>query len=224
MRTLAEQIVAEDPTKLPEGETEVTQENYFRIVSLNRLGTEQSAQFQSGDQYGSSWHWGSKCTALGECDSTAAAANNTLAEMPRGYHDSTNALDNYYNYFSATAESGHMGMGSGVVSPDSICPSGWKLANSYLDLARDGGYIESSQSVFNALSALTFRSYPLSFSMSGYYNQNSGILQRSITGRYITSKAFSNDRYSYMYFTAYEGGPAYDMPMDQGASVRCVKN
>ena len=83
MRTLAEQIVADDPSKLPEGETAVTQENYFRIVSKERLGTEQAVQFQSGDQYGAGWHWGSKCVeSEGTITCDASATENS---MDRGW-------------------------------------------------------------------------------------------------------------------------------------------
>ena len=70
MRTLAESLYTANPSTyaqyLDEGETGVTQNNYFRIASLERLGTAQDAQFQSGDQYGSSWHWGSKLNESGE--------------------------------------------------------------------------------------------------------------------------------------------------------------
>ena len=134
MKLAAQSIVDADREK-PVAEqkyadiTTVTDANYFPIVSAERLGTEQTAQFQSDDQTGAAWHWGSKCTAAGTCDSEATPANNELAEMPREYE--TQRLNfGRYNWYAATAESGKW------LSPfltdvnDSICPKGWMLPQS----------------------------------------------------------------------------------------------
>ena len=40
--------------------------NYFSIASAERLGTAQAAQFQSGNQTGNDWHWGSRLNESGE--------------------------------------------------------------------------------------------------------------------------------------------------------------
>ena len=77
-------IIQNDPTKLPEGETEVTQENYFRIASLERLGTEQSTQFQdvNSGQTGWNWAWTSKLNESGDpvgTDSNCSGKTNSSA-------------------------------------------------------------------------------------------------------------------------------------------------
>ena len=40
--------------------------NYFSIASAERLGTAQAVQFQSGDQRGAAYHWGSKLNESGQ--------------------------------------------------------------------------------------------------------------------------------------------------------------
>ena len=161
MRSLAEQIIANDPTKLPEGETQVTQENYFRIVSKERLGTEQPVHFQSGDQYGADWHWGSKYNQSGELivstDETNTAAanysyqymdfyakhagngvwieNNKRSEMPRSMY--SKSTDTLLNYYAATAESGSWTKEYGDAE-DSVCPKGWGLPDNINDKSWHG--------------------------------------------------------------------------------------
>ena len=126
MRTLAEEIVAEDPTKLPEGETEVTQENYFRIASLDRLGVEQPYQFQEEGQTG--YVWGSYYSDVDGTKTLGDTVNNNpYAEMPREYAAGVQyRFNHYYNWYSATAESGAY-VTSAKEAQDSLCPSGWEL-------------------------------------------------------------------------------------------------
>ncbi len=199
-------IVQNDPTKLPEGETEVTQENYFRIVSLSRLGTEQAVQFQSGDQYGADWHWGSKCSAAGVCDTNAEVANNALAEMPRSYDNNTNGADafgNYYGWYAATAESGTFEMAS-VNAPDSLCPAGWQLPHhdagkSWYNLlvtkyklntnAGDGS--DGTETI--ASSENKIRTLPLSLVRSSNYDWTTGDPgSRNSIGRFWSSLSSNN--------------------------------
>ena len=103
----------------------VTQSNYFTVASRRLLGTEQAVQFQSGNQYGSGWHWGSKCTADNVCNESSAH-DNALAQMPRSYSNGNGVLGVLYNWYAAVSESGDYSMTSGTAS-DSICPSGWQL-------------------------------------------------------------------------------------------------
>ena len=174
----------------------ITDNNYFYVASLYRLGTAQAAQFQSGDQTGAAWHWGSKCAPTPSdattisavtsisCDSSATAANNVLADMPRNYDDGNNAFGDLYNWYAATAELGKFST-KGTVS-DSLCPSGWKLpinsdeqttALSWL------GLLGGSYGLSN-LDGLIIKKLPLSFALSGAYNLRTGVRLRNEGGRW----------------------------------------
>ena len=52
--------------------------------------------------------------------------NNANAEMPRSYY-SGSVYGDYYNFYSATAETGAYSMSSSNATY-SICPAGWKIA------------------------------------------------------------------------------------------------
>ena len=108
--------------------TTITDENYFSIVSAERLGTVQTYQFQSIERPDTDYqYWRSKCTAEGECDISATGSSNELAQMPRS-SDSLGWRGRYYNWYSATAENGKYNtVGNYWPTTDSICPSGWRL-------------------------------------------------------------------------------------------------
>ena len=149
MRTLAEEIVANDPSKLPDGEAAVNANNYFKIASLDRLGVEQVAQFQDSSQYTQStdeypfWTWYSRLNESGQellSDSSNLSGgatesssyngyvveNNSRTEMPRSYEQSTSIEGILYNYYAATAESAKFNVWN-VEEQDSICPAGWDM-------------------------------------------------------------------------------------------------
>ena len=228
MRTLAEEIVANDPSKLPDGETEVTQENYFEIVSENYLGITQAAQFQRDDQYGNeSWSWGSKCTAVGDCDPAATPVDNKLAEMPRSYNSSLVSFANYYNWYAATAESGKYSTSDGVVVADSLCPKGWSLPIISLDSSTYtpkswqgllfGSYGLSNGEAYSEI----LRQLPLSFGYIGYYDSGYGTIPyQNSRGRLWTA---ANRALTYSVSSIYpqniSGGSKY-----AGYGIQCVKD
>lgn len=245
MRTLAEEIVANDPTKLPEGETAVTQENYFRIASLERLGLEQPSQFQSHEQDGYLWrsHLNENGEALTGDSSTVNnpspdnntarfynglwSEHNSRSAMPRSY---TYMIYQYYNWYAATAESGTYSMTSGTIAPDSICPQGWQLLNSsgsksfhnMLDYYGDSfAHRVASGDIYP--SSEKTRQRPFSLNLASYYKM-SGYFDY---GRY-------GDASWYWANAAYDTNEAYNLSVASdvvsqycftktvGWSVRCV--
>ena len=225
-------IVQNDPTKLPEGETEVTQENYFRIVSLNLLGAEQPVQFQSGSQYGTDsngtiWHWGSNCSSVGDCtESGHGSSNNQYGQMPRAYVREDGSSHDYYNYYALTAEAGTF---TDVVNnpQDSICPKGWKMppvwgSKSWSMLITTGYGIANNT---NPTPSALFQS-PVSFVLSGTYSEYDGAITKYGSQGVMGSSTGGSGNWQYrgptyllggtLIITAYPGKSA-------GASVRCVK-
>ena len=230
MRTLAEQIVADDPTKLPEGETVVTQENYFRIVSKERLGTAQTNQFQSGDQYGANWHWGSKCMeteGVVSCDDTVEPQFSTaLIQMPRQYYSPVSSKS-AFNWFAATAEDGKYSTIATV--NDSICPKGWNLpidGGTSTTIDYSWGKLLSSLDTYalasGAEASRTVRKTPISFVTPYLYRHVDGSLQG--TGNYWTATAVMESRARYLTFSTSEltvSKSSLNKP--DGMGIRCVR-
>ena len=250
MRTLAEQIVADDPSKLPEGETAVTQENYFRIVSKERLGTEQAVQFQSGDQYGAGWHWGSKLNETGEVivstDETNETAknpsssyytfyarhasdgvwveNNSRAEMPRALVDNSESL---FNWYAATAENG-IWEDTGSDIDDSACPKGWTLPKMTNEQSWENLIATSYELTDGLGSAKILRTIPFNFTTTD---------NRGIYLFYAGHREYANSMYYWTREQRRENGRIWNFQLAKealvtkgynyksaGLLIRCVKS
>ena len=209
MRTLAEQIVAEDPTKLPEGETAVTQENYFSIISDTYIGQKQEYQFQpsgvTGKIWGSLYKDSDGNTKSAEkIDATAGqtisiggttrkVGSNANAEMPRSYHRGNNSYGGYYNWYAAAAESGTYTTTTSTAE-DSVCPSGWRLATHHGSNINSWWYLIARtydilkkvdgnpvQGESNQSASKAMREQPLLFAFSMHYNWSSGTIPEQNT-------------------------------------------
>ena len=235
MKLAAQSIVDADREK-PVAEqkyadiTTVTDANYFPIVSAERLGTEQTAQFQSDDQTGAAWHWGSKCTAAGTCDSEATPANNELAEMPRGYN-SVDGHGGYFNWYSATAETGKYSTVSGNAS-DSVCPRGWALpfgsgGNTYGQNGPNKSWYNLIRNVYeldNGVASVTFlQSAPLNMDKNMYHNNSTG--RKGTISVFNLWSSGARNVYTVSSLATREDGRLYtnnDGHKADGFGVRCV--
>ena len=239
MRTLAEQIVAEDPTKLPEGETEVTQENYFRIVSDLHLGQEQVNQFQTNGEAGQIWYSayqdsGSNTRSDARLENTEGTSvtidgvtirvvNNANAEMPRSYHLQNNTIGIFYNWYAAVAESG--GYISSGTADDSVCPKGWSLAKgdtsngSWANLLVNAyGLNDGSKTAWK-----TLRAYPLLAPSVSGVGADSSIWINSSDARYISSTGLGTQVISGIFFSSGGFASRYTLQKPSGYPTRCVK-
>ena len=173
--------------------------NYFSIASAERLGTAQTAQFQSGNQTGNDWHWGSRLNEAGDIiistDSTNATAanrttglsawhqgngvwieNNSRAQMPRSYTPGDGIISSYYSWYATVAESGDFNSDI-VAAKDSVCPSGWKLpiyGNSSTAKSWQGLLYGSYGLTNNGSSSMVVREKILSLTFSGYFSMTQG--------------------------------------------------
>lgn len=217
--------------------------NYFEIVSENYLGSKQHYQFHFGDLKGSVtengeltvYHWGSKCSAVGVCDPEVSVIYNELSEIPRSYYsDDSTSYRNYFNWYSATAESGTYSMTSGIAS-DSVCPKGWKIPTS---TEGETLYTTSEGLTNNANGERQVREKPLSMTFSGYYD-----LGNSLSGGTYPNSTFyhwysdvrddTNKSYSLFggtisnsSFKAIDLGPGNRDPgfiRANGMPIRCIK-
>ena len=176
------------------------QTSYFPVISLDRLGAEQTYQFIPrgggvGHFWGSKYYYDSETglKTLGE-----TVLDNEFAKMPRSYNDgdiwtdgsaneigsterSSGTPDNasqyvglHYNYYSAIAESDSYTEDN--VPMDSICPRGWQLPvgnsseKSFRNLADSYDVLNSAT---NAQTHL-MRAFPLSFVLGGFFPWRSG--------------------------------------------------
>ena len=255
MRNKATEILAADQQKPVEEQqyadiTSVTQENYFSVVSQDRLGIAQSAQFQSGNQTGTAWNWGSRLNEAGETlystdgNQTAANAdaglntwhqgsgvwieNNSRSDMPRSYHNGNNTYGDYYNWYSATAETGKFSTPGGTTVSDSLCPKGWNLPiNGGTTTEKSWqGLLYGSYGLDNsAASSQTMRKAPLSLALSGYYNLVNGSLDnRGSLGYWWSATATSASDARNLYFDSSAVAPQTNVNKPDGFSVRCVQS
>ena len=216
-----------------------TQDNYFQIVSSRRLGQTQTVQFQSGNQYGTNWIWGSKCTADNTCDPNAIPANNALTEMPRSYHQGNDSIGDYYNYYAATA--GTATFESLGNASDSICPKGWQLSDntpgsgkSWYDLLVSAYELNTNSGDGSggtktaAESEVAGRKAPLSLQYSGHYRFRDGdILYRGIAGSFTSSYSeLYNGANGFIKILGWWNSspvPTHTEQKPSGFSIRCVK-
>ena len=229
-RSFVEELAEEYPTHFDTNNLTITQNNYFLVASKYRLGTAQTNQFQSGNQYGTNWHWGSKCTETNgaiTCDSSASPANNALAEMPREYSVSKSAIikGNYYNYYSATADSGRYNWDSTYTANDSVCPSGWKLPS--YDRPLPFGVYGISQSSGKS-GVLEVRRFPFAFPADTLsYSFTNGSIS-GVADQYNNATGFGGDDKARVYTTFIRAeyyalnlyGNYQEKPT--GRSIRCV--
>ena len=205
MFNLAEDIVDSDPTKLPAGDTEVTMENYFKIASLDRIGTAQAAQFQSGDQHGSNWFWASRIaedgtplgsTGLGDDGKPLNKSNSTVQKyssagtygiwheensrsvMPREYIDH---VDTAYNWYAAVAESVPYEYAATyrTTAKDSVCPRGWQLSDYNDDQTEKQKRWQSLIDAYASSTANDLAKWPISLYSGYYYSGFNGIYTTS---------------------------------------------
>ena len=228
MKTVAQNVLNADRQK-PAAEQQysdiesITDDNYFPIASLERLGTAQDAQFQSGDQLGANWNWASNLE-----DEYGTTGNNSYAEMPREYHSGNNAAGGYYNWYGSTAETGHYVRGSS--SPvDSICPSGWGIAitgdsstdKSWSKLANAYGWIK--ESTYSDIARKT----PFSFVYSGAII-GGNFARLGAQGQFWASTYYQS-AYTPKLFAGYFAVTSSGVEANQydnkvyGLNVRCIK-
>ena len=186
-RSFVEELATEYPTYFDTNNLAITQDNYFLVASKYRLGTAQTNQFQSGDQYGANWHWGSKCTEAGVCDEEASVAGNTgLSEMPREYLVDTGIKGGLYNWYSATAETGKYG--TSVSGVDSLCPKGWTNV-SYGSASEEKTWYFVT---YRNYSFTTVRQMPVSYVWVGEYRESGTFAYQDLQSNFWTRTAHSS--------------------------------
>ena len=233
MKTVAQTEYAAHPelySEYVDSSTGITDSNYFYVASKYRLGTAQAAQFQSGDQQGASWHWGSKCSAAGVCDPSATPANNALAEMPRSYlHDNTQ-LGTLVNWYGVTAESGSYSTPSMVDVGDSICPRGWSLPASRPvsdenPSNKTWAYLaETYELGSDSESIAIVRGTPISMTSAGSLLNDGTLYNVGIQGSYTSSTAYAMVRLIRVNVTetVFSASNVGNVNRDLGLTVRCV--
>ena len=198
----------------------------FTGLSTLLLGQAQPAQFQSADQTG--YWWGSKCTAVGVCDSTATVSSNALAGMiPREYFRGQSKFGGYYNWISATAESGNWDTPAETTIDDSLCPAGWKLPIGSNQADKSwGNLILGAYETSNATAAASIigLSTPISLIFAADYDFQLGAIRNTNYGFYWSSTKGNESHVSHRNHLR----PGYSTPNNTddilyGFSVRCVK-
>ena len=194
------------------------------MASEYRLGTVQAAQFQSyTDAQPLGWIWGSKCTAAGVCDSSAAAVDNALAEMPRNYINEISFIGTYYSWYAAVTESGIFEMTNGYAQ-DSLCPSRWQIPNDG-DTTINKSYAKMLGVLYSTNSSFINqrRAAPYNLVFSGKYDSFTG-LTRIGFGAYWTRGLSTDGSYrahALDLHDHYFGANGNDAKSG-GQSVRCV--
>ena len=229
-RSFVEELAEEYPTYFDTNNLAITQNNYFLVASKYRLGTAQTNQFQSGDQYGANWHWGSKCMeteGVVSCDDTVEPQFSTaLIQMPRQYYSPVSSKS-AFNWFAATAEDGKYSTIATV--NDSICPKGWNLpidGGTSTTIDYSWGKLLSSLDTYalasGAEASRTVRKTPISFVTPYLYRHVDGSLQG--TGNYWTATAVMEGRARYLTFSTSEltvSKSSLNKP--DGMGIRCVR-
>ena len=229
-RSFVEELAEEYPTYFDTNNLAITQNNYFLVASKYRLGTAQTNQFQSGDQYGANWHWGSKCMeteGVVSCDDTVEPQFSTaLIQMPRQYYSPVSSKS-AFNWFAATAEDGKYSTIATV--NDSICPKGWNLpidGGTSTTIDYSWGKLLSSLDTYalasGAEASRTVRKTPISFVTPYLYRHVDGSLQG--TGNYWTATAVMESRARYLTFSTSEltvSKSSLNKP--DGMGIRCVR-
>ena len=243
-RSFVEELAVEYPTYFDTNNLTITQDNYFLVVSKERLGMMQSVQFHAGNQQGTEWHWTSRKNESGEIiegrtDSPTIARNpsgggiplysvsseniflenNSRAEMPREY-TADNNLESFYNWYASTAESGTWSKTSGNAS-DSICPAGWQLPKFTTGE-------KSFKALFDIYSATTnsavLRLSPMLVSLTGNLSHYSGVMGGVGDNAYYWTSAATAMYYSGRMIIAASSIEYNSHTKPDSQSIRCVKN
>ena len=203
----------------------------------------QAVQFQSGNQYGARWHWGSKYNESGELLNATASNHtegrdvfsssgfyvevNSMSAMPRSAYTNKPFTGQHYTYFAATAESEMTDVPS--TAADSLCPKDWQLPSngstnkSYTHLLFDNYKdINGNPMASNAASSVATRQYPLSFAENGFYGAASGITVMNFT-RYFSSYKTGFSGLYYLNIQSDTVAPWTYNNIGNGYGVRCVR-
>ena len=202
----------------------------FTGLSTLLLGQAQPAQFQSQSQTG--YWWGSKVSDDGNFTTLGSVTfSNRNTEIPRSYHQGNDSLGDFYNWFTATAETGTISMASGSAT-DSICPKGWQLpfsgASGTITTNKTWENLLNSSYELSATDALLAKHVPLSLSYSGYYSyNNANISGRDTTGTWWTSVP-RDDGASIYYARYFHLADSAIIPQNVhsksgGLAIRCIK-
>ena len=207
----------------------------FTGLSELLLGQAQPAQFQSSGQTG--YWWGSKISDDGNWTTLSNAIDNEFNEMPRQISANSFA---YYNWYSATAESGTYEMVNDNAT-DSVCPAGWQLPGTIM--VNTGGHPNYSSlfdSYFVKISAYSYGTAenvqaaigsPLMISLPGIYRATGTFGGTKLRGYYWTQSSHweHNIRAIFMYIAYDESkltsmNPSLDNSKGSyGLSIRCVQ-
>ena len=216
-----------------------TAEQYtFSALSNKLLGQAQDYQFQSPDKTGT-WQWGSKCTPIYDendnekiidtvCGSSTLQQNE-LNAVPRSYHNGNNAIGDYYNWYSATAESGRFDTPINASPSDSVCPKGWKLPRAGTindDKSWRGMLVGTYGFDGGAKSSEDSRHNTLSLGFFGYYRSAGGIADVNSIGYFISSMS-GNRGFNYTMVALVSNNELADrydwLAKTSGPGLRCVK-
>ena len=200
---------------------EATESNYFEIVSLDRLGTTESYQFQPSTISGQDNPWGSHYyDDNGVKTYGDSIRSNEYSEMPRSYNKTSGT--GQYNFYAFTAESGTFNMGSNSVATDSICPKGWRLPAPNKSIYPN----KSWQTLFDTYnynagtSSTPVRSKPIYVSFDGFYDDSTGSYYYA-GALYASPLVLRSGRITSRHVYGGGGGPN-DTPMAYGLTVRCI--
>ena len=227
-RSFVEELAVEYPTYFDTNNLTITQDNYFLVVSKYRLGTAQTHQFQSGEQYGANWHWGSKCTEDNgtiTCDDSVTPANNALAEIGREYLSDNGSTGAHYNWYVAVAESKSYNAALGSAAEDSICPKGWGLASR----AKTNDLTVAVRNYDSESYPLAFRKMPIMFTLTGsiaVYFTNLPSASSNSSSHWTSSVGTYEGTATQLFLGANGAGSSglSSTLMSVGQSIRCVKD
>lgn len=175
---------------------------------------------------------------------TTGLMSTTVANSgnAQGYYGNM-YVGNYYNWYTATAESGVYNTTSTLTvegsAKDSICPKGWQLPINGPDIAADStnytdkswnklikgsyGLITSYGGQGSTTPSNSMQEVPLSIILSGRYNWVKGTaVSRGSNGYYWASTPSDATNARYLYFDSTGVGPQGGGTKVDGFTVRCV--
>lgn len=221
------------------------QSSYFPVISYERLGYTEDAQFQLEEQVGYVW-LSRRNEDTGEiivsADSTNTSARNAssagrniwhmgnglwlesnmLSAMPRSYVTKT---DGFYNFYAATAESVSFSTPAGTEASDSICPKGWRLpyaGSSTADKSFRNLFINSYG--LNESSSAEVRRAPLNYTLVGNISYASGQRYGQRNADLFAASTVQARGYAHRFSlgTTQLDVSSYDSD-ESGTKIRCVK-
>ena len=207
--------------------TGITDDNYFYVASKYWIGIAEDTQFQSSNQYGVNYSWGTYCSAPGNCSDSYVSDTSALTKIPRSYNheDFRGAL---FNWFSATAESGDYSA-TNLLASDSLCPAGWQLPAHSISADNQISHealLNSYELAQNATSAQFVRKMPMSFVASQFYQTRTGALDTDGTGTHYWSYEKRNESSIYNLYSDITYNrllPTNSNYPAIGSSIRCIR-